>query len=185
VPDQRQPDAAAIALITARSPRLTIPAEERMRSTSKEPGVPSQRTPHCPYKLVLRRNALTFPSENCLARREAFVTSPARIVFICGFPPRDREPTDSILLNCRTLISKPTLILPAPVCAGKPGMLLYATPNTTASLALQQIRTQQKNAQSVAGDSDCFTGYFSQIRCVPSAEPASPHSMPRHRLPHR
>jgi len=34
---------------------------------------------------------------------------------------------------------KQTLNLPAPVCLGKPGMLLDATPTTTASLALLQI----------------------------------------------
>ncbi|MGC2673780.1 MAG: hypothetical protein WA299_18095 [Candidatus Acidiferrum sp.] len=41
------------------------------------------------------------------------------------------------------LKSRQTLmILPAAVCLGKPGMLLDATPTTTASLALQEFRGQ-------------------------------------------
>lgn len=83
------------------------------------------------------------------------------------------------------MISIQTSALPAPVCLGKPGMLLDATPNTTASLALQLVPKQDLSAQRVHAGANCSFGCRRQIWCVASVDaPTPPLSSPSW-LPHR
>ncbi len=56
-------------------------------------------------------------------------------------------------LQVTNLDSRETTSLPAPVCLGKPGMLLHATPTTTASLAPPRAKRSEMGSQPASAAS--------------------------------
>jgi hypothetical protein len=100
--------------------------------------------------LVLEGGGEVRSSAAQLDRIAAIVTPGSRIELSGDLQSGSEE---HIVLNAghlTNLDSKQTLALPAPVCLGKPGMLLDATPTTTASLALQPTCQEEKSSRSVS-----------------------------------